>query len=134
MKILICFVFVLLTIECFGCGCSKPHKVEDVIGRAAYIFYGTVIDINTINNKTEEGIVLNLSTRYKVKFSLDSIVFGTKANDIEITFREGGTSCDLEKFDLKIGDRYLISAFEYVKPKNQFFYNFCCLRNKIDDD
>jgi len=53
-------------------------------------------------------------TRQVVQFEVIEMFKGDAARAITVEFSEGGTSCDLEELDFRIGDVYLISAGELM--------------------
>jgi hypothetical protein len=77
-----------------------------------------------------------------VEFTVLDMIKGTRPATILVEMSNWPTSCDLEEPNFKVGEQYLMSAFEvrYSDPARNngpiklYYNNYCCLRERLEGE
>lgn len=121
MKSLIFIAFLTLQSAnyAWACGCSHPQSIESMHGEWSFAFVGRV---ESVERTEEKGVISEV-----VMFDVINNITDVKDGKAKVLFRKGGTSCDLEEPNFKIGEIYTLTMSKRIDV-NLYYNNYCDLR------
>jgi hypothetical protein len=126
----VAFILLSATNLAFACGCAKPLTAADAAVRrnADVIFTGDVVDVAA--RRVDDIVVV------AVRFRVVHMDKGASAEFISIEVHNGGTSCDQQRADFVVGQRYLMSGFTVesngaAEEGPRYYSNYCSLRERV---
>jgi hypothetical protein len=107
-------VMVFSVTKAFGCSCGGGGAPCDDYGRAAAVFVGTPIALRMVEQKPTRNLEeIEYVLPRIFTFSVEQTFLGLpQTREIEVSTGMGGGDCG---YDFKLGNRYLIYAFESSK-------------------
>jgi len=113
------FTFSLSTNTVNACSCAGTGSVCQSFGTATAVFVGTVVSAR--ENRFPAGMTLEERRKQAdrtgddwapraFKFSVEQTFLGVGGTDIEVFTGSGGGDCG---FEFKVGQRYLVYAYQY---------------------
>jgi hypothetical protein len=140
-KFLLTSLLILLPVNTYACGCSKPRSADDV-RYASLIFRGRVVAVVETSTHRElhehAGRPRTIPSSQTVLFEVLEQSSGPILKQVHIRFNESGfNSCDLESLSFAPGDEFLLSAkLNAPSPgptgtiDDPFSNNYCDLRER----
>ncbi|WP_457010035.1 hypothetical protein [Luteimonas sp. A537] len=137
IKFLITAFLVLASGSAIACGCDMPRSTED-LRPEAIVFEGQAIS-HLIRPDSpscvSNGVPVLSSGGEVVTFKVTKNIRGSTDEYINISVN-GNTSCDLQRFDFKRGDKYRLSILPHAgqtgaTDHDAYWNSICDLRVRI---